>query len=282
MQTAGPQREPKQRVTVLLADEAGGEGHRFGVNALASTSNAVWADGPQLITAGRDGTVRCWHLGAPQPTQTYCIDEHDDWVNDLALVPDVRCPLRPNPRPAPQAHAVRPPSRAHSALHVRAAQCGQTLALVTASSDHTVKLWKFAPRRTGDAVAAPRCHTLRRHTDFVKALAYAPAARLLGSAGCDGAVVLWDLQSLTPIGGSADEPVIRLPHRSPAAADNDRARAYRQPHRHSDSIYALSTNADGSLFASGSVDRDVRLWDPRAPKAGIVLRGHTDVVRSAR
>ena len=67
MQTAGPQREPKQRVTVSLADEAGGEGHRFGVNALASTSNAVWADGPQLITAGRDGTVRCWHLGAPQP-----------------------------------------------------------------------------------------------------------------------------------------------------------------------------------------------------------------------
>ena len=95
MQTAGPQREPKQRVTVSLADEAGGEGHRFGVNALASTSNAVWADGPQLITAGRDGTVRCWHLGAPQPTQTYCIDEHDDWVNDLALVPDVRVPPPP-------------------------------------------------------------------------------------------------------------------------------------------------------------------------------------------
>ena len=44
---------------VTLHDaEAGGSGHRFGINALASSPDG------QLFTAGRDGTVRCWSLGA--------------------------------------------------------------------------------------------------------------------------------------------------------------------------------------------------------------------------
>ena len=50
---------PPSSVVVTLHDaEAGGSGHRFGINSLASSPDG------ELFTAGRDGTVRCWSLGA--------------------------------------------------------------------------------------------------------------------------------------------------------------------------------------------------------------------------
>ena len=267
--------KPK-KITISLLDGSDSSGHRFGVSALASTSDACWADGPQLVSAGRDGCVRCWQLpdkarsGAPR--LNFSLEEHTDWVNDIALLPDGGC----------------------------------TSGIVSASSDHTIKLWTFAQggskarapvasarahavahgaRVFGQAV--PRCHTLRRHTDYVKALAYASQARprsptppprrrprrrcderrrrrqvkLLASAGCDGSVILWDVQALAPCGGSG-------------TGEHDP--------RHSDSIYSLSTNASATLVASGSVDKDVRLWDPREPASHVRLRGHTDVVRGVQ
>ena len=200
--------KPK-KVTISLLDGSDSSGHRFGVNALASTSDAVWADGPQLISAGRDGCVRCWQLPEKgrggEARLNFCLEEHTDWANDVVLVPDG----------------------------------GRTSAIISASSDNTLKLWTFAQGGS----KAPRCHTLRRHTDFVKALAYASQVRLLASAGCDGSVILWDIQALAPCGGSGE----------------------REP-RHTDSIYTLSTNASATLVASGSVDKDVRLfkvgWGP--------------------
>ena len=57
---------------------------------------------------------------------------------------------------------------------------------------------------------------MRKHTDYVKALAYAPQAPLLASASCDRTVLLWDLRTLQPCGSSG------------AAGDT---------HAHRDSVY---------------------------------------------
>lgn len=48
------------------------------------------------------------------------------------------------------------------------------------------------------------------------------------------------------------------------------------------SIYALATDPVGSVIASGSPERVVRLWDPRAGSrhSGGKLVGHTDNIRS--
>eukprot|EP00965_Chrysotila_dentata_P233913 6199867-Pleurochrysis_carterae.AAC.7 len=75
----------KAKLTVTLLEETASEGHRFGVNALASTSSTLWGGGEQLISGGRDGTIRCWKL--PQQgvaaTPMLTLSDHTDWVNDL-------------------------------------------------------------------------------------------------------------------------------------------------------------------------------------------------------
>ena len=45
---------------------------------------------------------------------------------------------------------------------------------------------------------------------------------------------------------------------------------------------ALDTSSAGTLIATGSVDTDVRLWDPRDLSTSLRLRGHTDIVRCVK
>ena len=79
---------------------------------------------------------------------------------------------------------------------------------------------------------------------------------MLASAGFDREVFLWDIeaartQSCMPYGGGGDI-------------------SFQKASGHHDSIYCLSTNAQGSVVVSGSTERVstyavglLRIWDPR-------------------
>ena len=128
--------------------------------------------------------------------------------------------------------------------------------VATASSDCTVRLhtdFSDASKNTPNI--------LGRHDDYAKGLAYASEGGLLASAGFDRRLLLWDVH--------------RFEHGkfAPVAASEG---------GHTDSIYALHTNAAGTMLATGSVDTDVRLWDPRDLSTSLRLRGHSDVVRCVR
>ena len=196
-----------RKVTMTLVDSTAGSGHRFGVSSLASTSSASWGDGSQLLSAGRDGTICAWSYNAEQPSQpelSFVLEDHTDWVNDLVLLQEggqasgAPCPLPPR--------TSRPDARPAILLLMRSGSRAAALpALVSCSSDTTLKVW----RPSGQPGQAARCHTMRRHTDYVKALAYAPQARLLASASCDRTVLLWDLHTLQPCGGSGTGEGVR-------------------------------------------------------------------------
>lgn len=64
---------------VRLTLQGGGEGHRFGINAIATS-------GESLLTAGRDGTVRSWSVHAGAANLEHTLDEHSDWVNGIAVL----------------------------------------------------------------------------------------------------------------------------------------------------------------------------------------------------
>ena len=124
-------------------------------------------------------------------------------------------------------------------------------ALVSASSDITVKVW----RPLAGKEQAPI--TIGQHTDYVKCLA-APEnhSDWVASGGLDSKIKIWDLD------GAGEKLVI----------DTGEAEGSVKG-----SVYALSVR--GSVMASGGPDNVLRLWDPKSGKRITKFVGHTDNLR---
>jgi WD repeat-containing protein 48 len=199
-------------------------GHRLGVNSIA-----VDPEQSVLYTGGRDGFVCAWdlHLSlkdktagvatSREPTTLHSqAHPHLNWINDIRLV-----------------------------------QGGS--AVVSASSDMTVKLWR--PRSGEEHVKAP---VIGKHTDYVKCLASPDIyADWIASGGLDHKIHLWDLN------GGGERLAIDAGEDAKAAKG---------------SVYTLAVR--GSLLASGGPDSALRVWDHKSGKRITKLIGHTDNLRS--
>lgn len=128
--------------------------------------------------------------------------------------------------------------------------------VITGSSDHTIKLWK--PHSSVDS-KLNNTELVGVHSDYVKCLKEASNLDWLISAGLDGNIKIWDL------------------HESP----NRKISCLADP-QNKTSIYALTSSPSGRLICSGSSDKILRLWDPRASNTAPIshFTGHTDNIRS--
>ncbi|KAL9051792.1 MAG: hypothetical protein Q9162_005786 [Coniocarpon cinnabarinum] len=197
-------------------------GHRLGVSGLSyDAGNGI------LYSGGRDGIIFAWHAdrsavgsgeghsteSATKPSCEASSQAHMHWINALTLVHDNE-------------------------------------AVVSASSDTTVKIWRpFAEDRS-----PPRL--LGNHTDYVKALATPGSqSNWVFSGGLDYNVRQWDLHE------AKERLAIRVT----------------EPGSVKGSIYALA--ATESVIASGGPENIVKLWDPRSGKRISQLIGHTDNIR---
>lgn len=126
--------------------------------------------------------------------------------------------------------------------------------LISVSNDTTIKVW--------NAHQGYCLSTLRSHKDYAKCLAYAKDREVIASAGFDRMIYLWDIQALTML-TTTKNTVTTKP------LDGSK-----------NSIYSLAINQCGTLVASGSTEKVIRLWDPRSRQKLLKLRGHTDNVRS--
>lgn len=128
----------------------------------------------------------------------------------------------------------------------------QHSAVVSASSDLLVKLWR--PLGTD----APEPATLGQHADYVKCVATPnQSTSWVASGGLDRKICLWDLAG----GGKTMEIDV--------SGEDITEKG---------SVYALSVNR--SILASGGPESIVRLWDPNTGKRITKFVGHTDNVRA--
>ena len=124
-------------------------------------------------------------------------------------------------------------------------------ALISASSDVTVKVWQTH----GDDSSSAK--TIGVHSDYVKCLTTpSPDADWVASGGLDHKICLWDLNGA---GQTLEINVSKAENVSKG------------------SIYALC--ARGSVVASGGPESVVRLWDQKSGKSITKLVGHTDNIR---
>jgi eukaryotic-like serine/threonine-protein kinase len=263
------------------------KGHSDRVYAVAFSP-----DGGQLASASADRTVIVWDL---RNQEKRVFGGHRDEVHGVAYSRDG--------------------SRLASAgeeIHVWDVRTGQLLLsltghergitgvvfspddrrLATAGNDKTVRIWDAA---TGSEVAV-----LRGHTSEVLAVAFSPDGQRLASAGEDTTVRLWDpafdqevltlrdhgynvnAVAFSPDGrrlaaagyaGEA-EPAIRVWDATPQA-DGGGAKPLQVLSGHGAEVTALAFSPDGTLLASGSLDKTVRLRDAATGKVIHVLGGRT-------
>lgn len=193
-------------------------------------------------SAGRDGLICAWDLDLNLKTSSS--DSQSTLPSARGLVASTSSKPRATStfRKQVQAHT-------HWVNDIILTQSNS--ALVSASSDLTVKTW----RPHADDSQIPT--TIGRHSDYVKCLA-SPGAHSdwVASGGLDHKIQIWDLN-----GGGEMLHIDIGEHENSAKG----------------SVYALSVR--GSIMASGGPESIVRLWDPKSGKRITNFLGHTDNVR---
>ncbi|KAH8883806.1 WD40 repeat-like protein [Thozetella sp. PMI_491] len=227
-------KKARQRISyVLELPNSSPGGHRLGVNGLAADSdNAI------LYSGGRDGVICSWDLN---------VDAHDakPSVSDSSAPPNG---VRPK-----QTTRFRTQTVAHTHWINDIALAQNHSAVVTASSDLLVKLWRPLGTAARDEPA-----TIGRHSDYVKCVATpSQDTPWIATGGLDRKIYLWDLAG----GGKTLEIDVSGEEVTEKG-----------------SVYALAVNAN--LMASGGPESIVRLWDPKTGKSIAKFNGHTDNVRA--
>jgi WD repeat-containing protein 48 len=154
-----------------------------------------------------------------------------------------------NKNAQPAAHRQQVQAHTHWINDIVLAQNNE--ALVSASSDITVKLWR------PDAHDPHPPQTIGLHSDYVKTLASPGShSNWVASGGLDRKIYLWDLN------GGGQQLEINV------GEDEDTAKG---------SVYALAVTS--TLLAGGGPESIVRVWDPRSGKRITKFVGHTDNIR---
>ncbi|EAA26970.3 hypothetical protein GE21DRAFT_3416 [Neurospora crassa] len=229
-------KKARQRISyVLELPNSSPGGHRLGVNGLA-----VDRDNAILYSGGRDGTVCAWDV---PPDCIAPISSHSAVVDTSSS--------RANARPK-QTTRFRAQTQAHTHWINDLALAQQHSAVVSASSDLLVKVW----RPHGSDATEPA--TIGQHADYVKCVATpSQSTNWVASGGLDRKIYLWDLSGAgkrLEIDVSGEEV------------------------REKGSVYALAVNH--SILASGGPESVVRLWDPKTGKRITKFVGHTDNIRA--
>ena len=152
---------------------------------------------------------------------------------------------------------------------------GRTLA--AGSLDKVVRLWDtttgqfLAKLGDGDSAAAGQ-HT-SGHGDSVYSVAFSPDGQTLASGSLDNSIMLWDVSQARQSGGGSSSGGSS----SPAMVTKFTG--------HTDFVLSVAFSVDGSLLMSGSKDRTVQFWEPRAGSGSVdssklSLNGHENSVIS--
>jgi WD repeat-containing protein 48 len=218
-----------------VSSQIWGTPHKGGDQACAGRLTACSYSG------GRDGAICAWNLNLdlknPIPSENP-FDSPEDPPSDSSSKTQTSTTFRAQT----QAHT-------HWVNDIVLAQ--NNTALVSASSDLTVRVW----RPLSNESEAPQ--TIGQHADYVKCIATpSPHADWVASGGLDRKICLWDLS------GAGKKMEI-------AVGDDETSEK--------GSVYALSVSQ--TILASGGPESIVRLWDPRSGKRVTKFVGHTDNIR---
>ncbi|CAG8445457.1 6484_t:CDS:10 [Ambispora gerdemannii] len=274
----------RRRVSYVITHDQDEHGHLLGVNSLTLDASTVNPDSGKpegiLYTAGRDGVISSWDLHMPfrekreesdslnQKAETFNTEETDDnfpigqQLNDFKsweLDSEKLYTTQPSPK-----STFRQSFHSHTDWVNDIVLCHNNQTLISASSDRTLKLWH--PHKTDNPI------NVGNHTDYIKALAYAPGPGWVASGGFDRKIAIWDIIECRPSSNEYNQANFLEHEFKPKVAIHEASPK--------SSVYALACNPSGTVLVSGSPEKIIRVWDPRTGKRIMRFTGHTDNIRA--
>lgn len=228
------------------------EGHKNEIYSLAFSP-----DGRLLFSGSGDSSVRIWEMENNSCKTVLSIDDQligdngqpvDAGVTSVALSPDGRI-------------------------------------LAAGSLDNHIRIW--------DASTGSRLDKLRGHKDSVYSVVFAPDASWLVSGSLDKTLKIWDLGSIHNAlnnkqqessngGGSANNSPVKEEESQALIPSTSeiKTNCITTLQGHKDYVLSVAVPPDGNWIVSGSKDRGVSFWDPKATLANVVLQGHKNSGKS--
>jgi WD40 repeat protein/serine/threonine protein kinase len=211
----------------------GGPAHGYAVRALAFSP-----DGKLLASGSEDQTVRFWKAATGKRAGNSLV--HQDAVQALAFSGDGQRLLAGGDDGTATlwnvstAKPVGPPLEHEDAVQAVAFSPIPGTVL-TAGQGGSVRLWKTAGERSFQ-------REYDHHGDKVMAAALSPnrKAPLLVTAGSHGCVRAWNVETAQPLSLHGE--------------------------KHTDDVWAVAFSPNGHIFATGSRDGTVKIWDANARK----------------
>ncbi|MEV0675264.1 WD40 repeat domain-containing protein [Actinosynnema sp. NPDC050436] len=276
---------------------------------LVGHGDAVWSvafspDGHTLAGGGQDGTARLWDVRDPAAARPTGQVVHGAPVRPVAFSPDGRTlatggwddavrlwdvadPTRPVP--------VGEPVTGHGGAVWSLAFSPDGRTLASAGDSTAIRLWDVADPRHPVPLGSP----VAGHTGVVTSIAFSSNGRRLVTGAHDQTVRLWDTRDpahttslgppLTAQMGIVNAVAFKPGVYSVAVGSGDsNVRLWSKPlgllSDHSGSVLSVAPSPDGTLLATASQDRTVRLWDVRDPTrptpVGRPIADHGDAVLS--
>lgn len=188
-------------------------------------------------SGGRDGTICAWDLNLDL-TGRGLSSATDSTTNDASKSKNTT--------------KFRAQTLAHTNWICDIALAQSNAAVITASQDQIVKLWRPHANQNDEP------HKIGEHADYVKCVASpGQQSSWVATGGFDRKVYLWDLN-----GGGKTLEIDTKGEEVPEKG----------------SVYSLSTTEN--MLAYGGPESILHLWDPRAGKRITKFRGHTSNIRS--
>lgn len=277
--------------------------HTDCVHSVAFSSQGILASG------SRDKTIKLWKIDKTESLETFT--EHEEAVYTVTFSPNSEILASGSGDSTVKLWNIENKRylttlKRHNNIVSSVVFSSDGKILASGGYDTNIQLWDIQDVQDNKNINP--ITTLEGHNNWIRAIAFSPQGEMLASGDAESTIKLWNLQDISNVhcrtpwqghtseirtvafspkgnilaSGSSDK-LVRLWDVNDVNQDVNKDVNNSQPivtfSGHTDIVYSVAFNSQGTILASGSADCKIKLWNVKTRKC-VNLLGHENHVRS--